>query len=306
MSLTSTTLRSMMMRALFRLLRLSLVPALFRRLFQRRRVTLLLYHDPKAGLFEHHLKWLKKQYTIVPLKEAVEAVLQHQLQRLPDYPLVITFDDGHRGNRALLPLLERYAAPVTIFLCSEIVGTQRHFWFSHLPQISTDLKRLSDQERLEHLKVQAGFEETRDYDQRDALTWREVAEMERWVDFQSHTLRHPILPNCTDERAKREIMEAKTQLETRLNTPIYALSYPNGDYGHREVRLAEEAGYPCAITVEPGYLHADGDPLRMPRMVIRDRAGVDELAVKCSGVWGFAKQAVKGLLVRLGLQRGEW
>ena len=43
--------------------------------------------------------------------------------------MVVTFDDGHIKNHSLLPVFKKYQVPVTIFLCSGIVDTGKHFWF---------------------------------------------------------------------------------------------------------------------------------------------------------------------------------
>ena len=48
--------------------------------------------------------------------------------RVPERALVVTFDDGHRGNHRLLPIFRRYGIRPTIYLCSQIVGTQRGYW----------------------------------------------------------------------------------------------------------------------------------------------------------------------------------
>src|SRR3954468_11430784 len=102
-------------KLVFRLLRLSLVPLVLRHTAQRGRVTIVVYHDPDPETFEVPLTVLRRLYNIVPLRAVVEG------GRLPPRALVVTLDDGHRGNSRLAPVVERLQVPVTIFLCTGIV-----------------------------------------------------------------------------------------------------------------------------------------------------------------------------------------
>jgi poly-beta-1,6-N-acetyl-D-glucosamine N-deacetylase len=279
-----------MRKLVFRALRLSFLPVLFRETLQRRRVTIVLYHDPDPRAFEHHLSVLKRHYSIIDLRAFVDVLGSANTSRLPRKSLVITLDDGHRRNRALLPVLERADVPVTIFLCASIVGSDRLFWFKHVED-PEPLKRIPDAERLDRLRV-AGVPEYGE--EREALSDEEIREMSgRYFDFQSHGRLHPILPRCDDEMARAEVLESRGDLASRYGLDIYAFSYPNGDYSDRELRLVRDAGYRCAVTVEPGFNSAGIDPYRLRRICIDDPDGIDELLVKSSGLWG----AIRGLSV---------
>lgn len=268
-------------RLAFRVLRLTFLPALLRETLQRRRVTIVLYHDPDPRAFERHLLVLRRHYSIIELRAFVEAVTSGTAARLPRKSLVVTLDDGHRGNRTLLPVIERMGVPVAIFLCASIVGSNRVFWFKHVEDPGP-LKRISDPERLERLRLAGVPEYGKD---REALSDEEIKEMTgKRVDFQSHGNSHPILPRCEDATARREIFESKDELASRYGLDIYAFSYPNGDYSERELRLVREAGYLCGLTIEPGSNTASTDPYRLKRISIDDPDGIDALLVKSSGL----------------------
>ena len=113
--------------------------------------------------------------------------------------------------------------------------------------------------------------------------------MSSFVNFQSHTLFHPILPNCTDEEAKREIINSKLILESDYKLRINAIAYPNGDYSERDILLCKEAGYECGITVDHGFNTIDTDLFRLKRFSINDTNNIDELIVRASGVYSFFK-----------------
>jgi peptidoglycan/xylan/chitin deacetylase (PgdA/CDA1 family) len=214
------------------------------------------------------------------------------MNELPPKSLVLTLDDGYRKNRELASLLEREGVPVTIFLCSGIVGTNRRFWFK-FTETGEDLKQLSDSARIRALST-LGFLDSKEYPDREALSDSEVRQMfGRLIDFQSHTISHPILPRCTTDKAATEIVESRSDLERRYGLDIFALAYPNGDYSDRDVRLVRQAGYTCALTADPGFNTASTDLFRLRRIAVDDDDGVDELLVKASGLWGVLSGLVR-------------
>ncbi|MBP3763007.1 MAG: polysaccharide deacetylase family protein [Bacteroidales bacterium] len=278
-----------MSNIIYKALRYSGAAWLWRETVQRGKVTFLLFHDMEAADAERNLAYLKRHYSVIGLQDYLDAV--RSKTRLPRKALVITFDDGHASNRSLLPVLERLQVPVTIFLCSEVVGTQRHFWFRHneemKPQVES-LKRIPNEERLRKLEA-FGFTQEQEYSDRQALTANEIEEMKGAVDFQSHTCFHPILPQCGDSTARHEIIDSKKHLEERFQLNINTLSYPNGDYSERDIRLAKEAGYTCGVTVDSGYNGLHSDLFRLKRFSVNDAHTTEELMVKACGLYALIK-----------------
>ena len=150
------------------------------------------------------------------------------------------------------------------------------------------LKGLPDAQRVEALHGK-GHSDTREYETREALSRDEILEMKATVDFQSHTIFHPILPACSVERARREIVESKETLEREHGLKIYALAYPNGDYSDREIGLLRSAGYTCGLTLDAGFNDSRTDPFRLRRVALPDDAGVNEVIVRTSGLWALVK-----------------
>src|SRR6267378_2251099 len=162
----------------FLALRFTLLPFVLREVFQRRKVTIIVYHAPSVDVFDAHLTVLKRIYNIVSLSVYVEARRKGAFSELPPKALIITLDDGHRSNFALKAVIDRHKVPVTIFLCSGLVDTHRRFWFLHegAPGIVRQLKAVPDEERLAILR-KTGFEETREFPERQALSAAEVGEL---------------------------------------------------------------------------------------------------------------------------------
>lgn len=273
----------------YKALRWSGVAWLWREVVQRRKVTFLLFHDMEAADAERNFGYLKQHYNIIGLNDYLDAVRNGK--RLPNKALVITFDDGHVSNYALLPIIKRMQIPITIFLCSSIVGTHRHFWFRHSteikPQVETLKKNLNGQ-RLETLR-QYGFAQEQEYDEIQALSKEQIEEMTPWVNFQSHTCFHPILPQSDYTTAENEIKDSKQQLEETFGLTINALSYPNGDYSERDIYLAQTAGYECGVTVDSGYNGIKSNLFRLKRFSVNDAENTTELMVKACGCYALLK-----------------
>lgn len=270
-------------------LRWSGIAWLWREVVQRRIVTFLLFHDMETTDAERNFAYLKRHYNIISLNDYLDAV--HHGKRLPNKAIVITFDDGHASNYNLLPVIKKLEIPITIFLCSSIVGTHRHFWFRHSAEIKPHveaLKKIPNEKRLEALR-QYSFEQEQEYGDTQALSKEQIEEMKSWVNFQSHTCFHPILPQCDDTTAEKEIKESKRQLEETFGLTINALSYPNGDYSERDIRLAQEAEYECGITVDSGYNDTMSDLFRLKRFSVNDAKNTTELMVKASGCYALLK-----------------
>lgn len=262
---------------------------LWREMVQRRKVTFLLFHDMEAADAERNFGYLKQHYNIIGLNDYLDAV--HNKKHLPNKAVVITFDDGHISNYALLQIIRRMQIPVTIFLCSSIVGTHRHFWFRHSTEIKPQveaLKKIPNEQRLERLR-QYGFVQEQEYDEIQALSKEQIEEMTPWVNFQSHTCFHPILPQSDYTTAENEIKDSKQQLEETFGLTINALSYPNGDYSERDIYLAQTAGYECGVTVDSGYNDMKTDLFRLKRFSVNDAKNATELMVKASGCYALLK-----------------
>jgi peptidoglycan/xylan/chitin deacetylase (PgdA/CDA1 family) len=267
------------------------LPFLIRELIQRHYVTILVLHDPEAGSAGEIISWLNKKYNVIDLNDFLSACEQGSSKCLPPKSLIITFDDGHIGNHQLLPFLKKTKIPITIFLCSGIVNTNRHFWFKFpsLPAPSDSFKQIADEERL-RLLAESGFLQEKEYPRPQALNKEQVLEMREFVNFQSHTVFHPCLNQCTSDKSWFEINKSKSALETELGLKINAIAFPNGDYSKREVDFALKAGYSCALTIDHGYNTIHSDKLKLKRICLNDSDNIEMAAVKASGIWGLLKR----------------
>ncbi|MCT4639880.1 MAG: polysaccharide deacetylase family protein [Bacteroidales bacterium] len=278
-----------MKKTLFKLLRYSGLPFFFREFIQKNKVSIILFHDIDKSTTEKTFSYLEKKYNIISLDNYLEAINDNSIT-LPKKSLIITFDDGHIRNYEMLDVIKSKEIPVTIFLCSSIINTNRHFWFkyNHPDIITSKLKIIPNKDRLLKLK-QADFEQTKEFNTPQALSKEQILEMSKWVNFQSHTSFHPCLPTCNDNEALSELADSKQLLEDEYNLNINTISYPNGDYSERDIKISKEVGYKCGITVDYGFNTIKTDIFRLKRLSVNDTNNIDELSVKASGVWAFLK-----------------
>ena len=105
-----------MRNVLFKFLRYTELPYLFREIIQRNRVTILLFHDISPEDADNIFGYLSRKYNIISLKNFIKALDRKDPSLIPQKALIITFDDGHKGNYRLLPIIKKYGVPITIFL----------------------------------------------------------------------------------------------------------------------------------------------------------------------------------------------
>ena len=96
------------------------------------RVTTLT-HDPQLLAvapehFRDQLRFLKRRYPLVRFDADWSAVAEPSV--------AITFDDGYADNALeALPIIEEVGVPVTFFISTGYVGTEREFWWDELERL---------------------------------------------------------------------------------------------------------------------------------------------------------------------------
>lgn len=273
------------------LLRLTGVPLLIREVVQRRRVTIVMYHRLDPEVADRHFSALRRHYTPISLQAYLAARRGDPLRRLPPKAVIVTIDDGHRSVHRLKSVTAKHRMPVTVFLCSGLVGTNRWFWFS-APGLSAaereHLKTVPDERRVAALQA-LGFDQSHEFSDRETLSADEIGDLRNLIDFQGHSASHPILSACSDTKAMEELDNSKRQLEQQFGLRVNALAYPNGSYTTREIQIARQTGYECALTTTAGFNDRRTPPYELRRMTVRDDCGVSELLVRACGLWAFLR-----------------
>ncbi len=131
-----------------------------------------------------------------------------------------------------------------------------------LTSVKEKLKNYNEEERLEILenieqKLGSGYEWTQIHPELMPLSWDEIREMKNsgLVEIGSHTVSHPILSRCSDEKQLYELATSKYRISEELGDNCILFAYPNGrhiDYTKNTIRILKECGYKIALTTISG------------------------------------------------------
>jgi peptidoglycan/xylan/chitin deacetylase (PgdA/CDA1 family) len=115
---------------------------------------------------------------------------------------------------------------------------------------------------------------------RKLLSKTQISEMQRYgVQFGSHSLTHPWLPNVSDAKLHREVAESKSRLEDLLGTEVSCFAYPSGGLDSRVRSAVAAAGYKIAVTTRPG-LSFWQDPLCLNRCEVTEVDGLSDFILR--------------------------
>ena len=88
--------------------------------------------------FRLHMHLIKQRFDVLTLSQWLDA--KHNGDKLPAICCCITFDDGWADNyEYAYPLLQEFNLPATIFLVSEMIGTNKLFWPERLAHTLTEI-----------------------------------------------------------------------------------------------------------------------------------------------------------------------
>lgn len=174
--------------------------------------------------------------------------------------VLLTFDDGYDDLFThLLPLVIEHRLTPVIFLVADRIGGT-NVW-----------------DQRSGLRA------------RNLLTWPQIREMQRYgIEFGSHTLTHPFLPEVSDEQLRCEVGESKRRLEDELGVEVASFAYPYGGVDRRVRAAVGEAGYKVAFTTLPGP-NWWNDPLCQHRAEINEGTSLLDFAFQLRNGYGFTQ-----------------
>ena len=157
-----------------------------------------------------------------------------------DKVIGITFDDGYLNNLInAAPILKKFNFTATCYLVSEYIG-KTNLW-----------------------------DKPKGISQKPLMTSEEVY---KWLSFGmdigAHTQTHINLKSVSKEKAEREIIECKQDLEKKFNVSIEDFCYPFGKFDDSISNMARKAGYSSATTMIRGRANKESNNLKLPRIPI--------------------------------------
>jgi peptidoglycan/xylan/chitin deacetylase (PgdA/CDA1 family) len=204
-------------------------------------------HIPLPRFLEH-LDYLQRHYNVISLDEYQRAKREHR--RLRDYTIVLTFDDGFQDFFTVVaPHLTRRNLPATVFVITDRA-------FRRLPPNGESF-----------------------------LTWEEIKQLSAWgLDIGSHTCTHLCLPELSLQDVMRELSESHAAVQKHTQQADVALSYPFGQTSEQIARMADSAGYSCAIAADCGPNAPNVNLHALSRTVIASDDDIPAFAARVSGL----------------------
>jgi peptidoglycan/xylan/chitin deacetylase (PgdA/CDA1 family) len=152
----------------------------------------------------------------------------HGRAPLPRKPVVLSFDDGYRGDFGVaMPALHRRGWPGVLNLL--VANLHRHGW---------GLK-----------------------------TWMVRRMIGNGWEVDSHTLTHPDLDTVSPAQLRREVGRSRVILRRLFGVPVDFFCYPSGLFDPAVIAAVRRAGYLGATTTLPGLaVPSEADTLRRVRV----------------------------------------
>jgi peptidoglycan/xylan/chitin deacetylase (PgdA/CDA1 family) len=214
--------------------------------------------------FVTHLDHLQRRYRVISLSEYLAA--RREGRRLPDYSVILTFDDGYRNFLTIIaPCLAARAMPASVFLI-------------------TDRLRQNGDPKLNGHWTPA--------DDELCLSWVEAQKLDRQqrIEFGSHTCSHTELPSLPSQETQREVRDSYAAIVANLPKGEVALAYPRGKYSEAIVEQTRAIGYACALTTDVGTNDMSSDLFTLKRILIGDDDDKAAFAARVSGLAHWLKR----------------
>ncbi len=194
--------------------------------------------------FESQMRWLSEHgFQTISLPDVIMALQRHSFSTLPEKPIIITFDDGYKGNRQhAFPILKQYHMTATVFVVVSQIGHDMMMDWDDLALLSAN-----------------------------------------GIHIESHLMHHTMLGELDNSQSFEELSSSKTELKTRLGYPVRFCSLPNGSYHRHYPKLALQAGYRGGCTSKIGYVSLQSHPFFLERVVVRRDTSQDQFKRLASG-----------------------
>ena len=290
----------------------------------------------EPAVFRQHLQFLKAHYHVIH-PEDFRASIEQGRPLPPRAVLLTCDDGLINTFTDMLPVLQAENVSCLFFVTSASCCDQpRALWFEELyqlmhinPTIGLDPRLPKDEgaspepaNGLQSLWWSTVRKASR-WDARTRADWmdsartycnlaRSFASDRRWrllggselkqladagMSIGAHTRSHTVLSLCSEEEARREIQDSKSDIERTLGRPVWAFAYPFGDpstVGQRELRLAQEAGFSCAFVNVEHWETECSNYFALERTHVTSDMTMPELAAHLSGIHTRLQRAVAG------------
>lgn len=217
-------------------------------------IPVLCYHDVTSnnpdnnGLlispekFKEQLQYLKdNNYTPITLDELYDYLRNNK--EIPEKPVVITFDDGYKGNyEYAYPILKEFKFPATMFVIANYVGGSDFMTTEQIKEMSNN-----------------------------------------GIEIESHTSKHDDLSKLNETEQVETLKNSKTSLEKIIEKPVNFIAYPFGRYNSNTRIAAEKAGYKLGFNLNGNFADRKDHNFNIDRIYVNGNDSLKEFESKLIG-----------------------
>ncbi len=157
--------------------------------------------------------------------------------RLPDRPVVLTFDDGYRDlYTTAYPILRAHHFKAVAYVVSGFVNSPVNVTADQVLEMDAN-------------GIQIG----------------------------AHTVSHADLTKLSGANLWHEVFDSKIALEALVGHPVLDFCYPSGRFNDGVVRAVAAAGFATATTTQPGVVHSSSDRYLWTRVRVSGGEPLEQL-----------------------------
>ncbi len=266
--------------------------------------------------FEETIKYLKKNYDVVSLKEIFEI---HRTKRKSNKKTVaLTFDDGYLNNFEIaLPILKKYNVPATFYLISKGLTEENFFlWpdaidlvlkyhknsieingytfkeptfynetlglgiLTYLKTCGSKTIELAKNILNKHPDIVKKMKVLSEYTQLiDAVGLTKYIN-EPLIEYGSHTHSHYNLEYLSVSEAEVELQKSKEVIENIIGKKIISIAFPDGSYTNETIGLSKESGYVNLVVVDYKFKENNTNKNLLSRFTISNSTTLKSNAIR--------------------------
>jgi peptidoglycan/xylan/chitin deacetylase (PgdA/CDA1 family) len=165
----------------------------------------------------------------------------------------LTFDDGYADFLDALPVIQRHARSVTLYVPTALLGGRAQ-WLT------------SEGEGDRRL-----------------LSWDDVADLPGMLEVGSHSRTHRALDLASAAELEAEVAGSRRDLEQHLGHAVRTFAYPFGFHDARVREAVSAAGYQSACEVGYRRHRLESTPLRVSRLLVTPSISPERLTHLVTG-----------------------
>ena len=217
--------------------------------------------------------------------------------KLPKKALLITFDDGDISVLDYgLPILKKYNATASIFIITNLIGTNNPFWWEEIKnylgnsegeRMVWEVKKMENFERIDYIKkLRATFENLNN--KFPQLSLRNIYELvSAGIFIGNHSHSHPMFNMCTFQEIQEELDQSIEKF-VKWNLEGYDIfAYPNGNHDEKTETILKRNNIKIAFLFDHKVNKKEIDSLKISRIRVNADSPMLEFKAKVSGVHSF-------------------